>query len=154
MKGLIVYQGKYGATAQYAEWLRQDLSIPALSSDRCTDLDINEKEMIVMGSSVYIGKLQLEPWLRKNIATLKNKALFLFVVSGTTLNETEKLAGYIRNSVPTEIASNCHIYFLPGRLRYKQLSPRDKLILNIGALFSGSRKSWPFHGCTVVLRCR
>ena len=140
MKGIIVYQGKYGATAQYAEWLNQDLDIPVVSSDQCTELDIQDKNLIIMGTSVYVGKLQIGPWVKKNAEVLKGKSLFLFVVSGTPLSETDKLNEYVRNSLPPEIASSCHRFFLPGKLEYKKLSLKDKLVLNMGALLAGSKE--------------
>ena len=28
MKGIIIYKGKYGATAQYAQWLGEELNFP------------------------------------------------------------------------------------------------------------------------------
>ena len=61
-------------------------------------------------------------------------------MSGTPLNDKAALDTYVRNNVPEEIASACHIYFLPGRLRYRGLSLKDKFMLNMGAWLSGSKE--------------
>lgn len=140
MQGIIVYQGKYGATAQYAEWLSHDLNFPAFSADKCTNTDLDGKQVIVLGTSVYIGKLQIAYWLREHANQLVDKKLYLYIVSGTPANETAALDAYVSNNVPEGIASTCRVYFLPGRLRYRGLSLRDKLMLKMGAWLSGSKE--------------
>lgn len=139
MKNLLVYSGKYGATRQYAEWLSEMLQLPAADADGCSLANLDEGGLVIMGSSVYIGKLQLTGWLRQNEMQLKKYQLFLFVVSGTSLNETDKLQDYVKNSMPSSLLEKCRIFFLPGRLVYKRLSRRDRFMLRLGALFAGKK---------------
>ena len=136
MKGIILYKGKYGATRQYAGWLRDELELPLVISTNCTKEEIVQSDIIIAGSSVYIGKLLIGKWLKSNLQLLQNKKIFLFVVSGTPPDEKQKLQTYIQSSVPGEIRGQCRIHFLPGRMVYKKLSLLDKFMLRIGAMLS------------------
>lgn len=139
MKNLIVYRGKYGATRQYARWLSEELYIPALPAGTISAGDLQEGGILIMGSSVYIGKLQLSSWLREHQEELAQWQLYLFVVSGTPLNETGKLNKYLSDSVPAGLLTRCRVFFLPGRMIYKDLSRRDRFMLRMGALLAGKK---------------
>ncbi len=133
MKSLIIFKGKYGATAQYARWLGEELNFPVHKSDDNIDLKSTAAELFVIGTSIYIGKLQITPWLKNNLVSLRNARIFLFLVSGTPANESEKLDTAIRNGVPEELQKNMTVFYLPGRLRISNLSWKDRFMLKMGA---------------------
>ncbi|MBN8877861.1 MAG: hypothetical protein J0I32_09975 [Sphingobacteriales bacterium] len=137
MKSLIVYQGRYGATQQYAEWLHQKFALNLLTATACGEEQLKDTELVVMGSSVYIGKLEISNWVKQHSATLRGKKLVLFVVSGTPKDQTEKLRQYVRSSLPDFIAEKCDVYYLDGRLVYNKLLRKDRFMLRMGALFAG-----------------
>jgi len=82
MKGLVIYKGRYGATKQYAMWIAQELGLPAASADRFPVRELSNYDYFVIGSSVYIGKLEIRKWLKKNFDILINKKIF-FVPGGS-----------------------------------------------------------------------
>lgn len=133
MKTVIVYKGKYGATRQYAWWAGEELGCPVLTADEVQEKDIAEADSVILGTSVYIGKLQITKWLKKYASLLRNKKLFLFLVAGTPPDQKEKLDAYIRAGVPEEVRQQCEIFYLPGRLVMKKLSWFDRFMLNMGA---------------------
>ena len=133
MKGIIIYKGKYGATAQYAQWLGEELNFPVLSSENSGKSDLQEFEFFIIGTSVYIGKLQMTSWLNNNLPFIRNKRIFLFLVAGTPSHQKEKLEGYIKSGVPEEIWQNCHPFYLQGKMNVADLSWKDRLLLKIGA---------------------
>ena len=100
MKGIIIYKGKYGATAQYAQWLGEELNLPVLSSENSDQVNLREYDLFIIGTSVYIGKLQIAPWLRDNLPFIRNKKIILFLVAGTPPDEKEKLESYIKSGIP------------------------------------------------------
>ena len=57
MKGIVVYKGKYGATRQYAEWLGAEFALPVQPAETLTREKLFLFDYIVIGSSVYVGKL-------------------------------------------------------------------------------------------------
>ena len=136
MKGIIIYKGKYGATRQYAAWLRDELGLQLVQADHCKSYHIELSDIIVIGTSIYVGKMQVSKWLKKNLDILKKKKVFLFVVCGTAMDETQKLESYLDASMPAELRHHCSTYFLPGRLVYKKLSSWDKFMLRMGAMLS------------------
>jgi len=139
MKGIIIYKGKYGATSQYAIWLGAALRIPAIMAGTETLQQLNDADYIIMGTSVYIGKLQLRTWMNRYRDLLVTKKLFLFLVAGTPVAEKEKLQGYITSNVCAEIKTRCSCFFLPGKLNFKKLSLPDKILLTMGARLAKGR---------------
>lgn len=133
MKGTIVYKGKYGATQQYAIWLGAALNLQVLKPGYAQPQIIANADYILIGTSVYIGKLRIAAWLKKNAAMLKGKKLVFFIVAGTPLHETDKLNAYFVQGVPEELREGASCYFLPGSLRYQRLSLKDKILLRAGA---------------------
>jgi|RhiMetdeSRZDD1v2_1073273.scaffolds.fasta_scaffold02860_2 menaquinone-dependent protoporphyrinogen IX oxidase len=133
MKGLIIFKGKYGATRQYAEWIGEELQLPVYAPDSLPAGEIEASDFLVIGASVYTGKLMLKEWLHKNLVRIKNKKLFLFVVCGTPANKTEVLDQIVRLNVPAEIRNQVSVYFLRGRVVMKQLSWSHKLLLAIAS---------------------
>jgi menaquinone-dependent protoporphyrinogen IX oxidase len=71
MKGLVIYKGKYGATKQYAMWIAQELQLPVASADRFPADELPKYDYFILGSSVYIGKLEIKDWLKKNFKVLQ-----------------------------------------------------------------------------------
>jgi menaquinone-dependent protoporphyrinogen IX oxidase len=132
MKAVIIYKGRYGATKQYAEWLQEDLRIPAVCSDDVTT-QLSGSDIVILGSSVYIGKLELAKWLKRNLDTLRGKKLLFFVVCGTHANETEKLESYLATGIPKEMRSDVDAFYLPGRLDIGKLTWLDRFMLKMGA---------------------
>ena len=135
MQGHIIYQGKYGATRQYAEWLKDMLKIPVSTTKEIKAIEIENADYLVIGSSVYIGKLLIRHWLKENVADLVNKKIFMFIVSATPATEKLKLESFLL-SVPAEIRYLIEIYYLPGKVIKKDLSFLDNIILHMGAWLS------------------
>lgn len=133
MKAVIVYKGKYGATRQYANWLSEKLSLPVFDADHLDSNLLNNYDVVILGSSVYIGKLELRKWITKNAGILEKKRLFLYQVAGSPPEDREKRNTYNRNSLPASIMSRCKFYFLPGRLVKEKLSWWDHFMLKMGA---------------------
>ena len=133
MKGVIIYKGKYGATQQYAEWLSSELQLPVIPSKNISGESLKAYDFFIIGSSVYIGKLQLKKWLHKNSSFLLGKNIFFFQVAGTDPKEKAKRQVYNDTGIPTELAGKLYTFFLPGRLKIDKLSWLDRLLLKIGA---------------------
>lgn len=139
MKGLIIYKGRYGATRQYASWLQEALGWPVVAAGSETPQQLLNADCIILGSSIYIGKLQLRKWLKQHENLIISKRLFLFLVSGTPPADREKLQGYLTTNMSKALRSRCQSFFLPGKLEFNKLSWKDKLLLVIGSKLAGAR---------------
>lgn len=133
MKGIIIYKGKYGATQQYAEWFGGELSLPVADSKDIKENELTYYDFLLIGTSVYIGKLQIQKWLKDNFSFIRSKKIFLFQVAATPPEEKEKRQAYNRSGIPSAIINNCEFYFLPGRMMMQKLSWKDRFMLKMGA---------------------
>ena len=133
MKGLVIYKGKYGATKQYAMWIGQELQLPVASADRFPIDELPKYDYFILGSSVYIGKLEIKDWLKKNFDLLQNKKIFFFQVSASPPEQIEKRESYNKASLPPSILKKIQFYYLPGRMIMRNLSAWDRFMLRMGA---------------------
>jgi menaquinone-dependent protoporphyrinogen IX oxidase len=136
MKGLVIYKGKYGATKQYAMWIGQELQLPVASADRFPVNELTKYDYFILGSSVYIGKLEIRNWLKKNFDLVQSKKLFFFQVAGSPIEQIEKRESYNKASLPTTILEKIRFYYLPGRMIMRNLSAWDRFMLKMGARFT------------------
>jgi menaquinone-dependent protoporphyrinogen IX oxidase len=133
MRAVIIYKGKYGATKQYADWLGEELALPVRNANIINYEQLDQYDTLVIGTSVYIGKLRIESWLKRNLAHLRNKRILFFQVAGSPPGEIEKRLSYNAGGIPEEILERCKFYFLPGRLVIDKLFWKDRFMLKMGA---------------------
>ncbi|SKA29189.1 Protoporphyrinogen IX oxidase, menaquinone-dependent (flavodoxin domain) [Chitinophaga eiseniae] len=138
-KGIIIYKGKYGATQQYATWLAAALDIQAVTAGKETKEQLSNAAYVILGTSIYIGKLQLRRWISNHTDQLADKRLFLFLVAGTPVSEKQKLEAYLNANISAGIRSRCKCFFLPGKLEFRKLSRLDRWLLTIGARLAKGR---------------
>ena len=139
MKAIVIYQGKYGATKQYALWLGHELGLPVRNAKSINSGQLDNYDTLLVGTSVYIGRLQVKKWFETNLEFLRDKKIFLFQVAATPPEETGKRMAYNNSGIPAELISNCKCYFLPGRMIMKDLSWKDRFLLRIGARMAKSK---------------
>jgi menaquinone-dependent protoporphyrinogen IX oxidase len=133
MKGLVIYKGRYGSTKQYAMWIGQQLELSVASTDHFPPDELSKYDYFIIGSSVYIGKLEIRNWLKRKFRVLQNKKIFLFQVAGAPVEDKEKREGFNKASVPQAILSNAECYYFPGRMIIRNLSAFDRFMLKMGA---------------------
>ena len=133
MKGLVIYKGKYGATKQYAMWIGQELQLSVASADRFPLDELPKYDYFILGSSVYIGQLEIKNWLKKNFKILQHKKVFFFQVAASPPQQIEKRESYNKASLPEDILKKIQFYYLPGRMIMRNLSAWDRFMLKMGA---------------------
>ena len=133
MNGLIIFQSKYGATAQYAAWLSEQLHWPAVSVDKLDNKQLDDAETVILGTSIYIGKALIRKWLSKHLDLLHGKRVFLFIVCGTPADRREELEKIREHVVPEALQLGTAPFFFPGRMLFRKLSWKDRLLLQLGA---------------------
>ncbi|RYY60498.1 MAG: hypothetical protein EOO05_09675 [Chitinophagaceae bacterium] len=132
-EGIIIYDSKYGATRQYAEWLGEMTHLPVMQYNRLTVGILELYPLVIIGTPVYIGRFRIKSWLTKAAGALRDKKLVFFIVCASGPGEEEQRQKYIRTSISPELAHRAVFHFLPGRLIHRSLSARDKLMMIIGS---------------------
>lgn len=141
MNGLIIYKGKYGATRQYAYWLGKELALPMVSADNIGGRQLKPYDYLLIGTSVYIGKLQVKNWMKENEAFLAGKKIFFFQVAAAPATDLEKRMSYINSGVPAGLMTDCKFFFLDGRLKMDKLRWWDRFKLKMGARLTRDREA-------------
>ena len=133
MKGLVIYKGRYGATKQYAMWIGEQLQLSVADADRFPADQLINYDYFILGSSVYIGKLEIKNWVKKNLSLLQNKNIFLFQVAASPVTQLQKRVEFNKASIPPDLLKKIKVYYLPGRMIMRNLSKWDRFMLKMGA---------------------
>lgn len=132
-KGVIIYQGKYGSTDQYAHWLADGLGLPLCNAQSASTIKLEDYELIILGSSVYVGRLVIGKWLHQNENALAGKKLFMFIVCGTSAEDKDEQYKIIDDNLSSVVDKSTEVFFLPGRCIVNKLSWKDRIVLKMGA---------------------
>ena len=106
MKTLIIYGSKHGVTEKCSEILKDKLNgevvLVNIKEDKIPDLDSFNN--VVIGGSIYIGKIQKEisEFCSKNTNILKSKKIGIFVCC---MSEGEKAISQLNGCLPKELIS-------------------------------------------------
>ena len=141
MKGLIICKGKYGAAEQYANWLSEELQLPVAKPEDISPDILDKYEYLIIGSSVYVGKMLIKDWLRRFEDILEGKKLFFFVVCGTPPEKKDQLEEIARNSIPASLKNSENVFYLRGRMIKSKLSFADRFVLKMGAMLQKDKKA-------------
>lgn len=129
MKTLIIYKSKWGATEQYAKWLAEDLTGSILKSvDDVQEQDLNDADLIILGSRTYIGQIQIVSFIKKHWHILKTKKLYLFSVGIIPWEKPDAKKAF--EAIPEEIRSSLLGHRkLPGRIDMAKLNFLQKMMV-------------------------
>ena len=133
MKGIIVFKGKYGATLQYAQWLANELRLPAVTADEVSEDELSMFDVVIVAGSVYIGKWLMRAWVKKYLNVLQTKKIFFMIVCGTPDSARNEQINIAKNNIPSAIYHQCETFFLPGRMVVNKLTWLDRFMLKMGA---------------------
>ncbi len=128
MKGLVVYNGKYGSTEQYAAWIGESLGLPVRKAGKVSVRELESADYLVIGSSVHMGKLTASGKLKRWWPILAKKKVFFYTTSGTPADERVALERYLAASVPARLPGHI-LYPAGGRIDYSKYSPILKMLM-------------------------
>lgn len=81
MRTLILYKTKFGASKQYAEWIKEESKdADVFDVDSFDFKEISGYEFLVLVSRTYMGKIQMIGKITKELESLKDKKIYLVVV--------------------------------------------------------------------------
>lgn len=133
-KGIVIYESKYGATEQYAQWLGEELKLPVITTTDLKTNQLKDFDFLLLGTPVYIGRFRIKRWLKKNIKSIIGRKLFLFIVNATSPREEVKRERFVLDNIPAEVRHLFDRYFLPGRLIHRKLSLTDRFLVKMGEI--------------------
>lgn len=87
MKGIILYQSKYGATRKYARWLSEETDFPHIEVKQAKISDVIKYDTIILGGGIYASGIAGLSFLKKHINSLGNKRIIVFCVGASPYDD-------------------------------------------------------------------
>ncbi len=87
VKGIILYQSKYGATKKYADWLKEETGYDCIETKKATLSLVQGYDVIVLGGGVYASGIVGLQFLKKNVNDLSGKKIVVFAVGASPYDE-------------------------------------------------------------------
>ncbi|MDF2889976.1 MAG: flavodoxin [Clostridia bacterium] len=133
MSILIAYASKHGCTAQCAEMLAEkfDEKVDLYDLRSGKSMDLSQYEKVIVGSSVYVGKVNKEAteFCTNNLEILKNKKIGLFICGS---QEGESLKQELAAAYPPELQSKAIILdCFGGAYTFGKMSFMEKTIVKV-----------------------
>ena len=133
MSALIAYASKHGCTEKCAEKLAEKLDekvdLYNLKSGKSLDISLYDK--VIIGSSVYVGKVHKEAteFCTKNLSELRNKKVGLFICGS---QEGEALKLELDGAYPQELQSKAvAMECFGGEFTFSKMSFMEKTIVKV-----------------------
>jgi len=131
-KTLVIYFSAYGSAKKYAEWIAGELSGDVFSIKEFREDTITNYDTIVLGSALYVGKIQGINILVNNFEKIKDKKLVLFTCGLSDPEKPEniyKINNILEKVVPDYIRQKAKIFYLRGGINYKKLSISHRIMM-------------------------
>ncbi len=125
MHGIIIYKSRYGATKEYAEWLREDTGFDLCEVKACPR-DLGAYDTVVVATSILAGRPLLAKWLADRWPALREKRVLLLLVN-VTADPTAR-AAIVPHSLPA-IAPHLAVFPVGGRYDLARMRPVDRFLI-------------------------
>ncbi len=106
MKTLIAYATKHGSAENSAKKLAKKLNgeVDLVNLKKNKKIDIDQYDRVIIGSSVYVGKIRKEARLfsEERLTELQNKEIGLFICC---MSEDEKAEQQLKDNFPEELVN-------------------------------------------------
>lgn len=128
-KVAVIYKSKYGATKRYAGWIALKLDADLYEVSDIGKNDLKEYDTIIYGGSIYNEKIKGVKFITSSYKNIKDKIIYVFMVGIKSFDE--KYINYVlEKSIPKDILSNIDTFYFRGKINYKELSIKDKILIN------------------------
>ena len=88
MRGIILYQSKYGATKKYAAWLSEATGFPMQGINAAKASDLRQYDLLIVGGGIYASGIAGLSYLKKNPDIWNGKNVLVFCVGASPYEET------------------------------------------------------------------
>ncbi len=143
MNTLIVYTSKYGCTEKCAGLLSKELNdkVDIINLKNAGDIDISKYDKVIIGGSIYIGRIQKEvtEFCSKNLDKLKEKGIGLFICG---MQEGEAINTELNQNFPSELLNIAAAKeYLGGEFIFDKMNFMEKLIVKVVSKVSSNKSN-------------
>lgn len=126
---IVIYAGKYGATACYANWIAEKTGADLYPLQQVTPKMLRSYDRIIFGGAVYGGEIRGIRFLKKNLEMLKQHRLILFTVGLTMPGDEAAFQTMLSRNLTEEEKEGISTYHFLGAIYYKRLSAKEKMMM-------------------------
>lgn len=126
MKGIILYQSKYGATKKYADWLAETTNYDCMETKQASVQTVAGYDVIVLAGGVYASGIAGLSFLKKHIRELGQKRIAVFCVGASPFDECAFKQIYAHNFKDSLKGIPC--YYGRGAWNESAMSFKDKTL--------------------------
>lgn len=143
MNTLIVFASKYGCTEKCTELLSKELkdNSDIINLKNSKDIDISKYDKVIIGGSIYIGKIQKEvtEFCSKNLEKLKEKKIGLFICG---MQEGDLINTEIVQNFPQELIEMAVVKkHFGGEFNFDKMNFFEKLIVKVISKTSSNKSN-------------
>ncbi len=133
MNTLLAYATKYGCTEKCATILSEKLTgkVDLCNLKEVKDVDLTQYDKVIIGGSIYIGKIQKEvcEFCTKNLDVLKEKKIGLFICG---MSAGDQVKTQMNNSFSQELLTNAVAKeSFGGEFKFKKMKFMEKFIVKM-----------------------
>jgi len=118
---VVIYESKYGATKQYAQWIADDLECDLVSASETNPDAIMKYDTIIFGGGLYASGISGISLITKNFEKLKEKNLIVFTVGLADPSQKEQFKPILDKNFEADMLEKIAIFHLRGSIDYKKL---------------------------------
>lgn len=139
LKGIVLYRTTYGSTEEYAGWIANKTGYKMESMQTFDTAEINNYDVIILGSNIIAGMLRGAKWIKKNWSLLNSKKVFLYTVGGLAEDGPERMKT-LAASLDKGIIEAITIFHFRGRVNNAELKPLHRAIVKMVSRSSKEKK--------------
>ena len=127
---VVIYKSKYGATAQYARWIAEELNCDLVRAEDFKRKDFERYDNIIFGGGLQAGGIKGFELIRKNRWIVKEKKVIVFVVGLSVDDKQNRMEVRDINLDKPEL-KNLTLYYCKGSFRPEEVTGIDKGIIKV-----------------------
>lgn len=129
MKGIILYQSKYGATKKYAEWLSEETGFECVETKKADIKEISQYDTIILGGGIYASGIAGLSFLKKNINKLAGKKIAVFFCCASPYDENA--FQQVKEHNLKDKLSDIPLFYCRGAWNMEAMSFKDRTLCNL-----------------------
>ena len=129
MRGLVLYESKYGATERYARWLSEDTGFDLAKVSEVDAGSLPQYDVVVLGGGVYASGIAGLSFLRRHLGALRGKRLIVFCC-GASPYEEAAFEAIVAHNLKGEL-QGIPCFYCRGAFDMKRMSFRDRTLCKL-----------------------
>lgn len=129
---VVIYQGKYGATRQYAEWIAEELDCEIYPLDKFRRSTLPDYDNIIFGGALQAGAIKGFDLIQKNHMDflIRRQKVVAFAV-GISVDDPENRRQIRETNLTRKGLEGMNLYYCKGAFDPSSVKGAEKFIVNL-----------------------